>query len=538
MELNLGPLKFSRTRVLLWLVAVAWFTGLCWWHRNIAIDDAWITFRYARNFVEGNSFVFNTGEPLEGYSNFLWVLFSSVAISANVEPLGAVRVLGWLSVVAGFGLLIHGIPRAATITLAVPRVVLETSDSPSAGAPAELPPYSSATAALILAAAYPLAVWTMMGLETAFYAMLILALLVQLNELWRAPSILKSLLVGALLVALAMTRPEGAMWMALLLGVFLSTDRRRMSLTFALPLALFTSVFAVYTAWRFHIFGTIIPNTVAAKVGGGAGASVANGAAYLFGALGQGFLISFLLALVVVVRHLRHRGGGGLPHGNMVLICACALALQVAFTIGVGGDWMPSARFLVPALAPLCILASLAIRPWPLFVRIVILAFFFLSGFLHARDEAMLRWCRWAGKEVGGKLLTEPQRIAGDFLRVNAKPTDVLAATEAGVVPYHARLPFIDMLGLVDAHIASMPGGLHQKFDTSYVLARKPDLILLGFDVTAAGLVPKWTPDQELFASDDFQKNYAEVERWPRPMNNVKWGMQEGCMVLYRRKQQ
>jgi len=35
-------------------------------------DDAYISFRYVRNFVEGRGLVFNPGERVEGYTNFLW----------------------------------------------------------------------------------------------------------------------------------------------------------------------------------------------------------------------------------------------------------------------------------------------------------------------------------------------------------------------------------------------------------------------------------------------------------------------------------
>ncbi|MCC6547798.1 hypothetical protein IT570_11585 [Candidatus Sumerlaeota bacterium] len=536
MELNLAPIKFSRTRALLWVAAVVWFSGLCWWHRNVAIDDAWITFRYARNLALGEGFVFNAGEALEGYSNFLWVLVSSAAISANVEPLGAVRAVGWLGVVLGFALLIYGVPGARALANSAPRVTLETATGPVGAGVPESPPFSSATAALIMAAAYPLAVWTMMGLETAFYAMLLLALVMMLNELWRDPLLWKSIATGLLLVALALTRPEGAMWASLLFSVFMSRDRARLGTKLALPLAVFASVFVVYTAWRFETFGTIIPNTVTAKVGGGAESSLGHGAIYFLRALGGGFLALFICAVAVVWRHVRRNRDAEPPQGNLVVICGFALALQTAFAIGVGGDWMPSARFLVPALPPLVILAALVIRPWPLFVRLVVLAYFFFSGFFHARDEQMLRWCRWAGRELGNQLITAPSRDVGIYLRENARPSDVLAATEAGVTPYYSRLAFIDMLGLVDAHIASLQGGLHEKFDAAYVLSREPDLILLAFEESKSGPIAKWQPDQEMLAYTEFQKNYAEVRRWPRPMNGPNGGMLKGWMVLFKRK--
>ena len=50
--------------LLYWMADVAWFLT----------DDAFISFRYVRNLLEGHGLVFNPGERVEGYSNFLWVL--------------------------------------------------------------------------------------------------------------------------------------------------------------------------------------------------------------------------------------------------------------------------------------------------------------------------------------------------------------------------------------------------------------------------------------------------------------------------------
>ena len=41
--------------------------------RFLTMDDAYISFRYARNLAEGLGFVYNAGERIEGYTNFLWV---------------------------------------------------------------------------------------------------------------------------------------------------------------------------------------------------------------------------------------------------------------------------------------------------------------------------------------------------------------------------------------------------------------------------------------------------------------------------------
>ena len=53
-----------------WILVFAAGVSLSWF----ITDDAFISFRYARNLLEGHGLVFNVGDRVEGYSNFLWVL--------------------------------------------------------------------------------------------------------------------------------------------------------------------------------------------------------------------------------------------------------------------------------------------------------------------------------------------------------------------------------------------------------------------------------------------------------------------------------
>ena len=53
-----------------WLLIMGWMAALSWW----LTDDAFISFRYARNLLDGHGLVFNPGERVEGYTNFLWTL--------------------------------------------------------------------------------------------------------------------------------------------------------------------------------------------------------------------------------------------------------------------------------------------------------------------------------------------------------------------------------------------------------------------------------------------------------------------------------
>ena len=58
-------------------VAALLLAGLYFYH--YLPDDTFITLRYAKNILEGRGFVFNEGERVEGYTNFLWLMIITLA---------------------------------------------------------------------------------------------------------------------------------------------------------------------------------------------------------------------------------------------------------------------------------------------------------------------------------------------------------------------------------------------------------------------------------------------------------------------------
>ena len=63
-------------------------------------DDAYISFVYSRNFAEHGQLVFNLGDRVEGYTNFLWTVLLGVAMKVGFQPEIASRVLGTAFAVA------------------------------------------------------------------------------------------------------------------------------------------------------------------------------------------------------------------------------------------------------------------------------------------------------------------------------------------------------------------------------------------------------------------------------------------------------
>ena len=80
-----------------WLALLVWLASVSWF----LTDDAFISFRYVRNLLEGHGLVFNPGERVEGYSNFLWVLeLAAIWRVLGVAPEDAAP---WLSVACTAG---------------------------------------------------------------------------------------------------------------------------------------------------------------------------------------------------------------------------------------------------------------------------------------------------------------------------------------------------------------------------------------------------------------------------------------------------
>ena len=69
-------------------------------------DDAFISFRYARNLVDGLGLVYNAGEYVEGYTNLLWTLAIAAGLRVGWAAESFAHVLGigcWLALVALLG---------------------------------------------------------------------------------------------------------------------------------------------------------------------------------------------------------------------------------------------------------------------------------------------------------------------------------------------------------------------------------------------------------------------------------------------------
>lgn len=485
---RLPVLGIGLAALLVWLVLAGRVLG------EWQMDDAYISYRYAWNLVHDRGLVYNAGEVVEGYTNFLWTMLASAAIWLGWDPTSFAQVanIGISQCLVGLTFYLSG--------------SLTRKEKP------ERNPWPL-VAALLLVVDVSLVYYGAKGsgMESAFFGLLVL---LSAALLWHSPVAPRGLrhvaafrAAGGVALALAaLTRPEGLLVAALLVGLRLWQDRRagggwrKLLLATAVP---FLVVVVPYELWRISFYGYLFPNTFYAKTGTslallGRGLHYAGDFALAHWLVALPVVLGTLFTLLLVPRFLRglRRGHNASEGAGSALLVAFG-ALTAAYTlyiISVGGDHFPAYRFFVPLLAPVVLIAQEAARA--------------ALGYLARRNAGAARYAVpiagllvviYAGMSLlaqrPGEFLGERARrettalerwgSAGLWLRDNTPPGTTTAAMAAGAMAYYSDRPVVDMLGLTDLHIAhlrvenmgSFVAG-HEKRDPAYVLSREPSYIL------------------------------------------------------------
>ena len=414
-------------------------------------DDAFISFRYAKNLVEGHGLVFNPGERVEGYTNFLWTLCMAIplALGFSVETFSiALGVLGALLVV-GLTWKLSAQRTGSAVGLACVPVLMLALDAP-----------------LVLEATQ--------GLETSFFAFFTLAMVgTTLHEAEHPTARPYSALFGALA---ALTRPEGVLVYGITQGIRLLHERRLPAVRQRLGWGLVGSVVLGQLAFRLAYYGQPLPNTFYAKVGGGAETWLR----------GLDYLWRFVCSHKVFVLLTNSGGLMLLIRENRALrtwmLIGTALLWEI-YVVSVGGDFKVTWRFMQPMM--------------PLYASLVLDGLLLLNRRLPTLALGAGALLLWGGLDGWPEYersrqearfradVTEMRTRVGRWLGQNASPGTVLAIHSAGTIPYYAGLPTIDMWGLADPHIArrempNMGQGMagHEKSDPAYVFSREPTLYL------------------------------------------------------------
>lgn len=486
-----------REVALLFLGLLAFGVGV-WVLHGFLVDDAYIGLRYVRQAARGLGWVYNVGERVEGYSNFLWLVLLLPAAAAGVEGILAAKALG---MAAGAAALVVG--------WALARRLLQEEGLPEGWA---------GWAAVLLGCNPAFAAWAVGGLEAPLFALLVALgawrLSVERGKEGAFPW-------SAVLLGLAaMTRPEGGLFFLLALaeGVPAWVRQRALPPRVWRWMAVFAFLFGPYLAWRWAYYGYLLPNTVYVKAWGLHPRAFLEGTYYLYQLATLHGGLAFALGLPAAVFLLP---SGGTARRLALWAGAYLLLVWVG-----GGDWMPLGRLGVHVLplagalavagaARLAALGGARGSRWATGILAGVAALF-------ALQTADLRFVQGVG---AGPCVPPPSGQAR-YLQGHVRPGEVVALTDAGHIAYFLPLDtrVVDMVGLTDVHIAHLPvqfpGGLFARgngfgrWDVDYVLAQEPAWVqvnILEGDPRGGTARTNWTGTDRLLADPRFQEAYAYV---------------------------
>jgi len=417
------------------------------------IDDMFIPLRYARHWAEGQGLLWNSHEPpVEGYSNFSFVVIAAGAIKLGLNPVIILKLLG----VVGLYFAAYGVFLLSRLW------------------------FNAAIACLPVIALLIYKgqiIWSVSGLETTVYqALLALALYFLLRgqgyrpfpQVKEPPQHLWTLFSALCLAFASFTRPEGPFFLLLFFGLALvDCDKlQRLKVFYGLFKAtlLFSVLYVPYFLWRWYYFGSIFPNSVLCK-----GFS-ANTLFFLDGMYLRLAWPFMILALVAVINAKDRRHWFFWTPSFLYMILLAKADPLVAFDNRL---FLPAFQFLLPLA--LLGLSRVSAYFWER-DNIVLIFFVFLIGFfcLPAMTPAEYRF--FSNNPQAGIRLR--QNVLA-WLAANVPNKSHVVLADSGMIPYLSNLDFIDSACINNRQMTEQVDSTMYLRFCDQMLKEKPELIIL-----------------------------------------------------------
>lgn len=483
-------LAFAPALALILLIAL---------HARFTIDDAFITFRYARHLAAGFGLAWNPGAPpVEGYSNLSFVALSALCLRLGLDPVTVTR---WICV--------------ASAVLCVP---LTFALGRRAGLGAGL----AAFGALLLALSAGFAFWAVAGLETTFYT----ALVAGGTYLFLAEDRGKDLAATALFLVASITRPEAPVLLAALglvrLGAGLAAREGPGAIVLRnLPwAAFFTLAYGAYFLSRWAYFGHPFPNPIYFKLGEGAGS---------FGeTVAADFLRNWAPLLLAALLSI---SGADRRRASLLVLVAAAILVNANATRTVAGTVSTMGffdRFFMPVLPMLCASAAagvgVAARSSIGRVAAPLAAAALLAWQVAAPDanaRTTVSWARTYGTEV------EPQQqAAGEYLNRRFGAAGRAAVGDVGLIGYVFRGSILDLYGLNSYAFTRQDKKDFRKY-LPRLLGERPDAFVFVAEEKGGAVVAHHAVDKVLMQHPDFQAAYVLAETFRHPESRYFYAVYE-----------
>jgi hypothetical protein len=399
--------------------------------RGYLKDDAYISYRYARHLADGHGMVFNLGERVEGYTNFLWVVLHAPVIGLGLDPVAWSRILGAVSALG---------------TIVLTFLASRWSNG-------EMPAATNYVAPWLVASSSSVAVWSMSGMEPClvmfFGTAAVLGLWKGLREERRSSFVWSGLAAAGA----ALTRPEGHLFFVVGVAAVavVAIARRRVPPGAWSALVTFGAVVAPYHAWRVFYFGNLAPLTYHAKGSGGP-------EVWAMGLRQVGDLLTFNLGAIAAVLGLVSlvpRQGRGLRTIPVVLWVAF-----LAYVVKIGVDEMIFHRLFLPVYGAFALSAAEGVRalfrPWRPKALALAARVAAVAGLVAAVAVSIRVTVATEELHHDYRAMMESSSMElGRHVLARSAPDDVTIFQDLGAAPYAAYpLRFVDPIGVLNPFVA------------------------------------------------------------------------------------
>jgi hypothetical protein len=458
-------------------------------------DDAMISMRYAWNFSHGLGLVWNPGEYIQGYTNLLMTLLMSLATLVFDKSTAALFIQ-----ISGAGFM-----------LAIAFVIMKISDHIFQNEDSQRQSFFRVLSFFCALSYYPLAYWSLMGMETGLLTLLLLLGILSAFNYTKSKNISYLFLVSEFFGLAYLTRNDSVVfailvWAYITWETFTTTpkaklkDFRQLFLTIILYL-----MFVVgQLIFQYLYYGEMLPNTYTLKLTGmPLLARIINGVGFVKPFLTVSAFILVLSSMEVVFDFQMRK-----------LLLISIVFSAIGYEVYVGGDPWNYWRIMSPSMPLLTVLfistanaivlaisSTQAFRVYFLrnpilpekYIPQILVVSLVLIGLLSANVRFL--------PEIS--LLRKPYTAEANQRNVNtAIVLSQLTTSDAtvgvywaGSIPYFTGRKSIDFLGKSDRYIAQLPPDVsgsvawngmnsvpgHNKYDLNYSIKTLEPTYVQGF---------------------------------------------------------
>jgi arabinofuranosyltransferase len=432
--------KWCLNSYVVGLVLVA-AIGYAWLNRLVT-DDAFITFQYSRNWVEGHGPVWNPVDaPVEGYSNFLWLIWMTIPFLLGCDAVLFAQISS-LAFVVGAAWVLRQSARATAMSV---------------------PAANGLMMAFVLN--FSLLRFATCGLETSSNVFLWVLILRALLWISATTNVKRTqlLMLSFVCLLVQMSRPDGLLIVLPTVGFALYFLRRQSSLNLQNVICLLLPMLSILTfwlIWKINFYGEVLPNTFHAKA---LHTVPRHGIWYLFL-----YFFSYLMIPVFGIIALRVRFIWR-ERTWMDLHLVILLTIWSAYMIYLGGDYNEFRMML--SIWPFLVFAAfrwskMAQIPWIRWSVAGLLIFgtcfhalsfgkWYSAGHLYTFDQVpTIQEENFIGYEETGR---------GLRMLFGSNRSILFGCKACGMIPFFSRYRFVDLHGLNDRFIAKESLSLEQK---------------------------------------------------------------------------